>query len=56
VVSGNVVEAVGRGAAISAGPGGGRHVITGNRVLETHLRAMSIRAQGSLVESNLEVR
>jgi len=42
IVSGNVIEDVTRPAAVSAGPGGGGHVITGNRVIRQQHAALAI--------------
>lgn len=53
IVTGNLLDAIDPGPAISAGPGGGRHVIANNRILQPKGQALDIRAPGCLVEHNL---
>ena len=53
VVSANVLEAVHPGPAISAGPSGGGHVITANRIVRPTGEAVSVSAPGCMIENNL---
>jgi hypothetical protein len=53
IVSNNLLDAVDPGPAIGAGPGGGRHLITGNRIVGAKGEALAIGAPGCVVEHNL---
>jgi hypothetical protein len=53
VVSGNILDAIDPGPAICAGPGGGRHIITSNRIIQPTGTALDITAEGCLIEHNL---
>lgn len=53
IVSNNLLDAIDPGPAISVGPGGGRHVITGNRIVGAKGEPLAIRAPGCVVEHNL---
>jgi len=53
IVANNLLDAIDPGPAISAGPGGGRHIITGNRVVGAKGEPLAIRATGCVVEHNL---
>ena len=53
VVTGNVLDGVHPGPGISAGPGGGRHVITGNRIVTREANGLDISAPGCVVQGNL---
>jgi hypothetical protein len=53
IVSNNLLDAIDPGPAISAGPGGGRHVITGNRIVGAKGEPLAIHAPGCVVEHNL---
>jgi hypothetical protein len=53
IISGNLLDAIDPGPAISAGPGGGRHIITGNRIVQPKGTALDITATGCLIENNL---
>jgi hypothetical protein len=53
IISGNILDGIDPGPAISAGPGGGRHIITGNRIIRPKGIALDINAEGCLIEHNL---
>ena len=53
IVSNNLLDAVDPGPGIGAGPGGGRHIITGNRIVDAKGEPLAIRAPGCVVEHNL---
>jgi hypothetical protein len=53
IVSGNLLDGIYPGPGISAGPGGGRHIITCNRILNRKGIPLDITATGCLVEHNL---
>ena len=53
IVSGNILDGIDPAPAISAGPGGGRHIITNNRIILPKDTALDIKAPGCLVEHNL---
>ncbi len=53
IVTGNILDGIDPGPAISAGPAGGRHVITNNRIILPKGTALDIKAPGCLVEHNL---
>jgi len=53
IVSGNILDGIDPGPAISAGPGGGRHIVTSNRIVQPKGIALDITAKGCLVENNL---
>ncbi len=53
VVSGNLFDRVRPGPAVSAGPGGGRHLIASNRLVGCDRGAIDVRAPGCVVENNL---
>ncbi|MDD4870581.1 MAG: NosD domain-containing protein [Kiritimatiellae bacterium] len=53
IVSGNLLDGIDPGPAICAGPDGGRHVITSNRIILPKATALDIKAPGCLVEHNL---
>ena len=50
---GNILDGIDPVPAISAGPGGGRHIITNNRIILPKDTALDIKAPGCLVEHNL---
>lgn len=53
IVTGNLLDAIDPGPGISAGPGGGRHIIANNRIVCAKGQALDIRATACLVEHNL---
>jgi len=53
IVSGNILDGIDPGPAICAGPGGGRHLITSNRIIQPKGIALDINAEGCLIEHNL---
>jgi len=53
IVTGNLLDAIDPGPGISAGPGGGRHIIANNRIVRAKGQALDIRAAACLVEHNL---
>lgn len=53
IVSNNLLEGITPGAGISAGPDGGRHIVTTNRIIGLGGEALAIRAPGCVVEQNL---
>ncbi len=53
IVSSNLLDAIDPGPAISAGPGGGHHIITANRIVGAKGEPLAIRAPGCVVEHNL---
>lgn len=53
IVSGNLLEGVNLGSAIQAGPDGGGHVITANRIIRCKGVAMDVTAKRCEVEHNL---
>lgn len=53
IVSGNILDGIDPGPAICAGPGGGRHIITGNRIIQPKGITLDIHAEGCLIEHNL---
>lgn len=53
IVSGNILDGIDPGPAICAGPGGGRHLITSNRIIQPKGSALDITAEGCLIEHNL---
>ena len=53
IVSNNLLDGIDPGPGISAGPGGGRHIVTANRVVSAKGEALAIRAPGCVVEQNL---
>ena len=53
IVSQNLLEDIAPGPGIGAGPGGGRHLIAGNRIIGGKAAALAIDAPGCLVEQNL---
>jgi len=52
IVTGNLLEAIVPGPGISAGPGGGRHIIANNRI-SAKAQALDIRSPACVVEHNL---
>ena len=52
VVTGNLLDGIRPGPGISAGPGGGGHVIAANRVVQREGQALDIRAPGCIVKDN----
>ncbi len=55
VVSGNLLDGIYPGPAISAGPGGGRHLITGNRIVNPKGLALDVSSKNCMIENNLTV-
>ncbi len=53
VVTGNLLDGVRPGPAISAGPGGGRHLITSNRLVRCEGTGIDVRAPGCDAAHNL---
>jgi len=53
LVSSNLLEGINPGPALSAGPGGGGHIITGNRILSGEGQGIDLSAAKCLVENNL---
>ncbi|MEY4940284.1 MAG: hypothetical protein RIQ93_2019 [Verrucomicrobiota bacterium] len=53
IVSNNVLDGIDPGPGISAGPGGGRHLITANRIVSPKGAALAVEAPGCIVEQNL---
>lgn len=53
IVAHNVLDGIDPGPGISAGPGGGRHIVTGNRIVGARGDALAVRAAGCVVEQNL---
>ena len=53
IISGNILDGIDPGPAICAGPGGGRHVITSNRIVRPKGIALDITAEGCCIEHNI---
>ncbi|MCX7887863.1 MAG: hypothetical protein N3B01_11505, partial [Verrucomicrobiae bacterium] len=53
VVSGNLLEGIDPGPAISAGPGGGGHIITANCIIRCAGPALDVSAKSCVLEHNL---
>ncbi len=53
VVTGNLLEQIRPGPGISAGPRGGRHLITGNRIGQLEGEALKVEAPDCVVDKNL---
>lgn len=53
IVSNNILDGIDPGPAICAGPAGGQHIITGNRIIQPKGSALDITAKGCLIEYNL---
>ena len=53
ILTGNMLDGIRPGPAISAGPGGGGHVVAHNRVVQFEGEPLAITAPGCQVEGNL---
>ena len=53
IISHNLLEGIDPGPGISAGPGGGRHLVTANRIVAAKGTPLAIEAAGCLVDNNL---